>query len=45
MVSRPDPARRLKTITEMQVAAERKVLPGLGAAQSQDFLYDENGLP
>lgn len=37
--------RRLEVIREIQAEAAKKMLPGPCAARSQDFLYDENGLP
>ncbi|MBD3762234.1 type II toxin-antitoxin system Phd/YefM family antitoxin [Rhizorhabdus sp.] len=37
--------RRPAVIKEIQAAAAAKALPGPCAARSQDFLYDENGLP
>lgn len=39
-----DRAARRALIEELQRAAE-KVTPGPSAARSQDFLYDEDGLP
>jgi prevent-host-death family protein len=32
-------------VKELQVSAAAKAIPGPSAARSQDFLYDENGLP
>jgi prevent-host-death family protein len=32
-------------IAEIQASARAKITPGPCAARSQDFLYDENGLP
>ena len=32
-------------IAEIQASARAKITPGPSAARSQDFLYDENGLP
>lgn len=40
-----DRAARRKLIEEIQEAAARDVTPGPDAAHSQDFLYDEYGLP
>jgi prevent-host-death family protein len=38
--------RSRRAILEMaQETAAAKLIPGPGAARSQDFLYDENGLP
>ena len=36
---------RRRLIEELQAKAAVKALPGESAARSQDFLYDENGLP
>ena len=48
----PLPVRRRKTpeefdalIREIQSEAARRMTPGPDAARSQDFLYDEYGLP
>lgn len=35
----------LAVIREIQADAAGKATPGPSAARSQDFLYDENGLP
>lgn len=35
----------LARIAEIQASAAAKITPGPCAARSQDFLYDENGLP
>ncbi len=32
-------------ISEIQASAQAHALPGPYAARSQDFLYDEDGLP
>jgi prevent-host-death family protein len=40
-----DRAARRKLIEEIQASAAAKVTPGPDAAHSQDFLYDEYGLP
>jgi prevent-host-death family protein len=40
-----DAAQRLAIIEAVQAAAATKVLPGPDAARSQDFLYDDDGLP
>jgi len=40
-----DPEARLKLIREIQDSVRDKVKPGPDAARSQDFLYDEYGLP
>jgi antitoxin (DNA-binding transcriptional repressor) of toxin-antitoxin stability system len=34
-----------RLIEEIQASAATKMTPGEPAARSQDFLYDENGLP
>jgi prevent-host-death family protein len=36
---------RRKLIAEIQASAAAKATPGPSAARSQDFLYDEDGLP
>jgi prevent-host-death family protein len=36
---------RRPAIEAIRAAAARKATPGPGAAESQDFLYDERGLP
>lgn len=36
---------KLKIIREIQASARANVTPGPDAAHSQDFLYDEDGLP
>lgn len=38
-------AERLAILQSIQQAAIGKALPGPDAARSQDFLYDEDGLP
>jgi prevent-host-death family protein len=40
-----DRAARRKLIEEIQASAAAKATPGPCAARSQDFLYDEYGLP
>ena len=40
-----DPEAREAIIRRIQGEARKKVIPGPDAARSQDFLYDENGLP
>lgn len=40
-----DAARRLAIIEAVQTAAAGKALAGPDAARSQDFLYDDDGLP
>lgn len=41
----PDAQTRRTILQTIRNAAHAKALPGPGAARSQDFLYDENGLP
>ncbi len=36
---------RRRVIEKAQAMARGKILPGPDAARSQDFLYDEHGLP
>ena len=40
-----DSAARMALMDEIQASAASKVLPGPCAARSQDFLYDDDGLP
>lgn len=40
-----DPETRRKAIEAIVESARGKATPGPSAARSQDFLYDENGLP
>jgi len=40
-----DPAARRKLMQEIGAAGAAKATPGPSAARSQDFLYDEHGLP
>jgi len=40
-----DRARRREILEKFQAEASAKVTPGASAARSQDFLYDEHGLP
>lgn len=39
------PAERRKIMEDISREASAKALPGPSAARSQDFLYDEDGLP
>ncbi|MDB5459793.1 MAG: prevent-host-death protein [Caulobacteraceae bacterium] len=39
------PAERRRILDEVRKAAAGTALPGESAARSQDFLYDEDGLP
>jgi prevent-host-death family protein len=40
-----DPAERRRILEEISAAGAAKATPGPSAARSQDFLYDEYGLP
>jgi prevent-host-death family protein len=40
-----DPAARRRLMEEIGVSGAAKASPGPSAARSQDFLYDEDGLP
>jgi prevent-host-death family protein len=42
---RTDAPYRRRVLEEVRAAARRKAKKGPGAARSQDFLYDEYGLP
>ena len=39
------PAERRALMEEVRAAGREKATPGPSAARSQDFLYDEDGLP
>ena len=41
----PDESARRALITSIQATARRTATPGPTAARSQDFLYDERGIP
>lgn len=41
----PTPASRRALMDRVRMAAAAKVVPGADAAHSQDFLYDDDGLP
>ena len=41
----PDERARRALIESIQAAARQRIKPGPTAARSQDFLYDERGLP
>ena len=41
----PDERARRALIASIQAAARGRIKPGPNAARSQDFLYDERGLP
>jgi len=43
--SRPTPEAKRRLMEEVQRSAAAKASPGECAARSQDFLYDEDGLP
>jgi prevent-host-death family protein len=40
-----DPAARRRLMQEIGASGAAKATPGPSAARSQDFLYDEDGLP
>ena len=40
-----DPADRLRRLQVISESGRSKALPGVSAARSQDFLYDDDGLP
>ena len=40
-----DPSARRKLLEAVRASGAAKASPGPAAAASQDFLYDENGLP
>lgn len=40
-----DPVERRRILTDIRASAAAKATPGPSAARSQDFLYDEYGLP
>ncbi len=41
----PDRKSRHALLHEVRVSVSARATPGPGAARSQDFLYDEDGLP
>ena len=41
----PDRKSRRALLHEVRVSAAARAMPGPGAARSQDFLYNEDGLP
>jgi prevent-host-death family protein len=45
VVVRPGPEARRQLLASLQASAAQKATPGPTAARSQDFLYDEEGLP
>jgi len=45
MQKRPSAADRLAAMRAAQAAAQEVMTPGPSAARSQDFLYDDDGLP
>jgi prevent-host-death family protein len=45
VTARPDAAAKAARIDAIVAAAAGKALPGPDAAHSQDFLYDDAGLP
>jgi len=42
---KPGPESRLALIEAVRAAARARATPGPDAARSQDFLYDDHGLP
>lgn len=42
---RLDPAARREILEILSLRGSQKALPGPSAARSQDFLYDDDGLP
>jgi prevent-host-death family protein len=45
IAKRPSPEARRELIRAVQASAAQNATPGPVAARSQDFLYDEDGLP
>ena len=45
LTKRKTPAERGAVIADIQASAKLKAKPGPSAARSQDYLYDESGLP
>jgi prevent-host-death family protein len=45
MKPKQTPAETLAIIREIQASVRGKIIPGPDAAHSQDFLYDESGMP
>lgn len=45
VVKKPTAAEKMAAIEAIQKRAAKKAKPGPSAARSQDFLYDEYGLP
>ncbi len=45
IIAAPDAATRRTLLEAIREAARTKAKPGPGAARSQDFLYDDHGLP
>jgi prevent-host-death family protein len=43
--ARLDPDRRRELLDAIRAAGAAKAIPGPNAARSQDFLYDDSGLP
>ena len=44
-VAKPTTAEKMALMQAIQKRAAKKAKPGPSAARSQDFLYDEHGLP
>ncbi|BBK40569.1 antitoxin [Allostella vacuolata] len=45
VLPRQDPAERRKILEAISKAGAAKATPGPSAARSQDYLYDEDGIP
>ena len=45
IVRRPTRAEKRALLEEVRAAGRAKAVPGLDGANSQDFLYEEDGLP
>ena len=45
LARRPDAVARRGILEAARASATAKAVPGVDAARSQDFLYDEDGLP
>jgi prevent-host-death family protein len=45
VATRPGPEARRRLLEAVRASAAKKATPGPDAARSQDFLYDEDGLP
>jgi prevent-host-death family protein len=45
VAKKPTGTGRRRILEEARAAGKQKAIPGAAAAGSQDFLYDDNGLP